>query len=78
LITVGEATGIAPARMVIPTIMSVALAFVLPSASARMTLVAVTGAVERKNMVWAGLVVGLPCAFVVIIFFYLMTQLRLI
>ena len=78
LITLGEASGIAPARMVIPTIMAVALAFMLPSASARMTLAAVTGAVERKSMMWAGLVVGLPSALVVMLFFYLMSRLGLI
>jgi solute carrier family 13 (sodium-dependent dicarboxylate transporter), member 2/3/5 len=78
LITLGEASGIPPTRMVIPTIMAVALAFMLPSASARMTLAAVTGAVERKNMIWAGLVVGVPCALTVIIFFYLMSILGLI
>jgi sodium-dependent dicarboxylate transporter 2/3/5 len=78
LITLGQASGIAPERLVIPTIMAVALAYMLPSASARMTLVAVTGAVERKNMVWAGLVVGLPSAIVVIIFFFLMSRLGFI
>jgi sodium-dependent dicarboxylate transporter 2/3/5 len=78
LITLAEASGIAPARMVIPTIMAVALAFMLPNASARMTLAAVTGAVERKNMVWAGLVVGLPSAVVVMIFFYLMSRIGVI
>ena len=78
LITLGEASGIAPARMVIPTIMAVALAYMLPSASARMTLAAVTGAVERKSMMWAGLVVGLPSALIVMLFFYLMSRLGLI
>ena len=78
LITLGQASGIDPARMVIPTIMAVALAYMLPSASARMTLAAVTGAVERKSMVWAGMVVGVPSAVVVMLFFYLMTRLGLI
>jgi len=75
LVTLGEASGIDPARLVIPTIMSVALAFMLPGASARMTLVAVTGAVHRKHMMRAGLVVGLPSALVVLGFFYLMSWL---
>jgi sodium-dependent dicarboxylate transporter 2/3/5 len=78
LITLGQASGIDPARMVIPTIMAVALAFMLPSASARMTLAAVSGAVERKNMIWAGLVVGVPSMLVVIVFFYLLSWLNLI
>jgi sodium-dependent dicarboxylate transporter 2/3/5 len=78
LITLGQASGIPPARMVVPTIMAIALAYMLPGASARMTLAAVTGAVERKNMIWAGLVVGVPSAIVVILFFYLASQLGLI
>jgi sodium-dependent dicarboxylate transporter 2/3/5 len=75
LITVAEAANIAPTRLVLPTIIAVALAFMLPSASARMTLVAVTGAVEGKSMVRAGLVVGLPSALVVLLFFYVMSLL---
>jgi di/tricarboxylate transporter len=78
LITLGHASGIAPARMVIPTIMAVALAYMLPSASARMTLAAVTGAVERKSMIRAGFIVGAPSALIVIIFFYLLSRLGLI
>jgi sodium-dependent dicarboxylate transporter 2/3/5 len=78
LITLGQASGIPPARMVVPTIMAIALAYMLPSASARMTLAAVTGAVERRNMIWAGLVVGVPSAIVVMLFFYLASQLGLI
>lgn len=78
LITLGQASGIAPERMVIPTIMAVGLAFMMPGASARMTLVAVTGAVERKNMMWAGLVVGLSNALIIIIFFYLMSRFGMI
>lgn len=78
LITLGQASGIDPARMVLPTIMAVALAFMLPSASARMTLAAVSGAVERKNMIWAGVVVGVPSMLVIIIFFYLLSRLNFI
>jgi solute carrier family 13 (sodium-dependent dicarboxylate transporter), member 2/3/5 len=78
LITLGQASGIPPERMVIPTIMAVSLSYVLPGASARMTLAAVTGAVERKSMMRAGLVVGLPAALVIIVFFYLMSRFGLI
>jgi sodium-dependent dicarboxylate transporter 2/3/5 len=74
LITLGQASGIDPTRLVIPTIMSVALAYMFPGASARMTLVAVTGLVERKNMVRAGLIVGVPSAIFVFIFFYIMSR----
>jgi solute carrier family 13 (sodium-dependent dicarboxylate transporter), member 2/3/5 len=78
LITLGQASGIVPTRMVLPTIMTIALAFMLPGASARMTLAAVTGAVERKNMLWAGLVVGVPSALVILLFFFLMSRFGLI
>lgn len=78
LITLGQASGIAPERMVIPTIMAVGLACMLPGASARMTLAAVTGAVERKNMMWAGLVVGVPAIIVIMLFFYAMSYFGLI
>jgi sodium-dependent dicarboxylate transporter 2/3/5 len=75
LVTLGQAGGIEPARLVVPTIMAVALSFMLPGASARMTLVAVTGAVERKHMLRAGFIVGFPSACVILIFFYLMSLL---
>lgn len=75
LITLGEASGIDPARLVIPTIMAVALAYILPGASARMTLVSVTGAVDRKHMMRAGLVVGLPSVIFVLSFFFIMSRL---
>src|SRR5690606_11011647 len=58
LINLGDASGIDPARLVIPTIFAVALSFVFPVASSRMTLVAVTGVVSRQEMIRVGLVVG--------------------
>jgi len=78
LITLGEASGIAPERLVIPTIFAVALSYALPVASARMTLVAVTGAVERKDMIRVGLVIGAPSAVLILVFFYLISTLGLI
>jgi sodium-dependent dicarboxylate transporter 2/3/5 len=78
LVNLGEVSGIAPARLVIPTIFAVALSYMLPVASARMTLVAVTGVVERKEMLRAGLIVGLPSALVVILFFYVLSNLGMI
>lgn len=78
LITLGQATGIDPVRLVIPTIFSVALAFALPSGSARMILVAVTGAVSSKEMMRVGLIVGLACATVIFLFFFLLSQMGLI
>lgn len=69
LITLAEATGTAPIRLVIPTIFAVALSFTLPSGSARMTLIAVTGAVEGKDMIRSGLIVGVICAGLLFLFF---------
>ena len=78
LVTLGEASGIAPMRLLLPTIFSLALAYMLPSASARMTLVAVTGAVERKDMVRSGLLVGIPSALIILLFFYGLSHFGLI
>jgi sodium-dependent dicarboxylate transporter 2/3/5 len=78
LVDIGSVSGLGPVQLVIPTIFAVALSFMLPVASARMTLVAVTGAVEQRDMVRAGLFVGVPCALVVIALFYLFYQLGLI
>lgn len=75
LITLGQAGGIDPVRLVLPTIMAVALAYTLPGGSARMTLVAVTGAVDRNTMLRTGLILGLPSALLVWGFFYLLTWL---
>lgn len=78
LVQLGPASGIAPERLVIPMIFAVALSYLLPVASARMTLVAVTGAVERKDMVRAGLLIGIPSMVVIVVFFYLLSTLGLI
>jgi solute carrier family 13 (sodium-dependent dicarboxylate transporter), member 2/3/5 len=78
LITLGQATGIPPERLVIPAVMAVGLAFVLPGGSARMSLVAVTGAVPRTVMLRAGLLVGLPCATIIMLFYYGLSLLGLI
>jgi solute carrier family 13 (sodium-dependent dicarboxylate transporter), member 2/3/5 len=78
LVQLGPASGIAAERLVIPMIFAVALSYLLPVASARMTLVAVTGAVDRKDMLRAGLIIGLPSAGLVIIFFYVLSSLGLI
>lgn len=74
LITLGQAGGIDPVRLVLPTILAVALAYTLPGGSARMTLVAVTGAVSPAHMIRAGLIVGLPSLAVLWTFFFLLTQ----
>lgn len=75
LITLGQASNIPPARLVLPTIMTLALAYTLPSGSARMTLVAVTGALPRTDMIRAGLMVAVPSAAVIWAFFFALGQL---
>jgi solute carrier family 13 (sodium-dependent dicarboxylate transporter), member 2/3/5 len=75
LITLGQAGGIDPVRLVLPTIMAVAMAYTLPGGSARMTLVAVTGAVDRNTMLRTGLILGFPSAILIWGFFYLLTWL---
>ncbi|MEZ4619729.1 MAG: SLC13 family permease [Caldilineaceae bacterium] len=75
LVTLGEASNIAPERLLLPTIFSLALAYMLPSASARMTLVAVTGAVEGKDMLRAGLTVGIPSALIILLYFFALSWL---
>lgn len=72
LITLAQATGADPASLVIPAIFAVALSFTLPSGSARMTLISVTGAVEGKEMIRSGLIIGGICAGILLIFFALL------
>jgi sodium-dependent dicarboxylate transporter 2/3/5 len=78
LISLAQASGIAPQRLLLPAIMSLALAYMLPSASARMTLVSVTGAVERKDMMKAGMIVGVPAALFILFFFSTLSYFNLI
>jgi sodium-dependent dicarboxylate transporter 2/3/5 len=78
LVTLGDASGIPPERLVLPTIMSLALAYLLPSASARMTLASVTGAVERKDMMRAAFIAGVPAAIFIYGFFLALSYLGLI
>lgn len=74
LVALAQASGISPVRLVVPTILAVGLAYMLPSASARMALVAVTGVVERKVMWRTGLIVGIPSMLVVYLFFVLLSM----
>jgi sodium-dependent dicarboxylate transporter 2/3/5 len=78
LVDIGRVSGLGPVQLVIPTIFAVALSFTLPVASARMTLVAVTGAVELRDMVRAGLLIGVLSALVIVTLFYLFYQFGLV
>ena len=78
LVAMGLASGLDPQRLVIPTIVTVGIAYMLPSASARMTLVAVSGTVPRNEMMRVGFLIGLPSALLVFLFFYLLSVAGLI
>ncbi|MFO7632102.1 MAG: DASS family sodium-coupled anion symporter [Caldilinea sp.] len=78
LISVAQASGIDPVRLVLPVVLSMGIAYVLPAASARMTLVAVSGAVSRKEMVTTGLLIGLPSVLMIGGMFLLLNTLGLI
>jgi sodium-dependent dicarboxylate transporter 2/3/5 len=78
LMGVAQASGVPSERMVLPAIITLGLAFTLPGGSARMTLVAVSGAVERREMLRVGFLIALPSAFVVALFFTVLGALGLI
>lgn len=69
LVTLGLSSSIAPPRLILPFVFTLALCYMLPNSSARMTLVAVSGAVDSPTMLRSGLAVGIPSAFVVFVFF---------
>lgn len=78
LMGVAQASGVPPERLVLPAVIALGLAFTLPGGSARMTLVAVSGAVDRREMVRVGFLIALPSAFIIALFFTLLGLLGLI
>jgi sodium-dependent dicarboxylate transporter 2/3/5 len=78
LISVAAASGIEPVQLVMPAMLSLGVAYMLPSASARMTLVSVSGAVQRKEMLMTGLVIGLPSVLLIAGMFILLSRMGLI
>ncbi len=78
LISVGQASGIEPVRLVLPPFLALGIAYMLPGASARMTLVAVSGAVTRKEMITTGLIIGAPSVLLIGVIFLALTTLGLI
>lgn len=78
LVTLGVSSGIAPPRLILPFVFTLALCYMLPNSSARMTLVAVSGAVDSPTMLRSGLAVGIPSAIFVFIFFALLNVFGLI
>ena len=75
LVTLGVSSGIAPPRLVLPFVFTLALCYMLPNSSARMTLVAVSGAVDSKQLLRGGLIVGIPSALFVFVFFLVLSTL---
>jgi sodium-dependent dicarboxylate transporter 2/3/5 len=78
LVTLGVSSGIAPPRLILPFVFTLALCYMLPNSSARMTLVAVSGAVDSPSMLRSGLLVGIPSAVFVFLFFAVLSVLGLI
>jgi len=78
LVTLGVTTNIIPTRLVLPFVFTLALCYMLPNSSARMTLVAISGAVDTKNQLRSGLLVGLPSAIFVFVYFALLSLVGLI
>lgn len=78
LVTLAVSTHVAPPRLVLPFVFTLALCYMLPNSSARMTLVAVSGVVEPKDMLRSGLQVGIPSAVFVFMFFLLLSSVGLI
>ncbi len=78
LISLAQASGLPPTAVVMPSVVAIGLAYLLPVSSSRMSLVAVTGAVERSLMIRTGLFVGIPSAIVVLLYFLLLYTLGVI
>lgn len=71
LISLGQASGIPPVQLVLPAIFALTPCYMLPNSSARMTLVALTGGVSRRDMIRTGFIVGIISEAVILLFFYL-------
>jgi sodium-dependent dicarboxylate transporter 2/3/5 len=78
LVTLGVSSGMAPPRLILPFVFTLALCYMLPNSSARMTLVAVSGAVDAPGMLRSGLIVGIPSAIFVFLFFAVLSLAGLI
>lgn len=78
LISIAQASGIEPVRLVMPVVLSMGIAYVLPAASARMTLVAVSGAVSRQEMSRTGILIGLPSVLIIGAMFLLLSALGML
>lgn len=78
LISVAQASSIEPVRLVLPAVLAMGIAYTLPSASARMTLVAVSGVVSRKEMITVGLYIGAPSVLMIVLMFLFLSAFDLV
>jgi solute carrier family 13 (sodium-dependent dicarboxylate transporter), member 2/3/5 len=78
LVTLAVSTEMAPPRLILPFVFTLALCYMLPNSSARMTLVAVAGVVQPKDMLRSGLQVGIPSAIFVFLYFVVLSFVGLI
>lgn len=77
LVALAVSSHVVPTSLVLPFVFTLALCYCLPNSSARMTLVAVSGAVDSKQMLRTGLLVGIPSALFVFVFFLVLDALHL-
>jgi sodium-dependent dicarboxylate transporter 2/3/5 len=73
LMSVSQAQGVNPIRYVIPATLATTFGYSLPSASARMAILASTGLVTREEMLKYGILITIPSVLALIIVFYVIT-----
>ncbi len=78
LMSVSQSTGMNPIRFVIPATLATTFGYSLPSASARMAILASTGLVTREDMLKYGILITIPSVIVLIVMFYLLTLIGVI
>lgn len=78
LISVAQASNVDPVQLVLPAVLAMGIAYILPSASARMTLVAVSGVVSRQEMVTTGFAIGAPSMLLIILMFFVLNVFGLV
>jgi sodium-dependent dicarboxylate transporter 2/3/5 len=78
LLSVSQSQGVSPIRLVIPATLATTFGYSLPSASARMAILASTGLVTREDMLKYGILITIPSVLALIILFYGMTLLGVI
>jgi sodium-dependent dicarboxylate transporter 2/3/5 len=65
-------------QLALPVALATTFGYSLSSASGRMALVASTGIVDRKDMIWCGLILTFISSVILAVYFYLLIMLNLI